>query len=175
MYVRRLDEIEDLRFDVTHLPGPQKPTDPLSRRGFADGVDGRPGPRESAGALLAPRPRRANTGVAWIHPRRVGQHSTLRRGRLRRRQAAREGGHANPTTPLQGGRYPSRLYWYVGRSRRLGRRLSTGFTPAPRPPARRDDRGGAHHRAADDGGRVRHDPEHLELLKAMVEPSPRAR
>ena len=38
------------------------PTDPLSRRGFAAprrprAVDGRPGPRESAGALLAPRSR----------------------------------------------------------------------------------------------------------------------
>ena len=37
MYVRWLDEIEDFRFDVTHLPGARNPTDPLSRRGFADG------------------------------------------------------------------------------------------------------------------------------------------
>jgi hypothetical protein len=36
MYVRWLDEIEDFRFDVTHLPGSRNPTDPLSRRGFAD-------------------------------------------------------------------------------------------------------------------------------------------
>ena len=37
MYVRWLDEIEDFRFDVTHLPGSRNPTDPLSRRGFVDG------------------------------------------------------------------------------------------------------------------------------------------
>jgi len=37
MYVRWLDEIEDFRFDVTHLPGARNPTDPLSRRGFEDG------------------------------------------------------------------------------------------------------------------------------------------
>jgi hypothetical protein len=37
MYVRWLDEIEDYRFDVTHLPGSRNPTDPLLRRGFADG------------------------------------------------------------------------------------------------------------------------------------------
>ena len=36
MYVRWLDEIEDYRFDVTHLPGSRNPTDSLSRRGFAD-------------------------------------------------------------------------------------------------------------------------------------------
>ena len=37
MYVHWLDEIEDFRFDVTHLPGARNPTDPLSRSGFADG------------------------------------------------------------------------------------------------------------------------------------------
>ena len=37
MYVRWPDEIEDFGFDVTHLPGARNPTDPLSRRGFADG------------------------------------------------------------------------------------------------------------------------------------------
>ena len=37
MYVRWLDEIEDFRFDVTHLPGSRNPSDPLSRRGFTDG------------------------------------------------------------------------------------------------------------------------------------------
>ena len=45
MYVRWLDEIEDFRFDVTHLPGARSPTDPLSRRGFADGD----GPATSTG------------------------------------------------------------------------------------------------------------------------------
>ena len=47
MYVRWLDEIEDFRFDVTHLPGSRTPTDPLSRRGFADGD----GPAASTGDL----------------------------------------------------------------------------------------------------------------------------
>jgi hypothetical protein len=48
MYVRWLDEIKDFRFDVTHLPavpGTRNPTDPLSRRGFADGD----GPAASTG------------------------------------------------------------------------------------------------------------------------------
>ena len=45
MYVRWLDEIEDFRFDVTHLPGSRNPADPLTRRGFADG----PGPAGSTG------------------------------------------------------------------------------------------------------------------------------
>ena len=45
MYVRWLDEIEDFRFDVTHLPGARNPADPLTRRGFADG----PGPASSTG------------------------------------------------------------------------------------------------------------------------------
>ena len=36
MYVRWLDEIEDFRFDVTHLPCSRNPSDPLSRRGFPD-------------------------------------------------------------------------------------------------------------------------------------------
>ena len=38
-------QIEDFRFDVTHLPGARNPTDPLSRRGFADGD----GPAASTG------------------------------------------------------------------------------------------------------------------------------
>ena len=37
MYVRWLDEIEDFRFDVTHLPGARNPTGPPLRFGFADG------------------------------------------------------------------------------------------------------------------------------------------
>ena len=45
MCVRWLDEIEDFRFDATHLPGARDPTDPLSRRGFADGA----GPAASTG------------------------------------------------------------------------------------------------------------------------------
>ncbi len=36
MFVGWLDGMEDFRFDVAHLPGSHNPTDPLSRRGFAD-------------------------------------------------------------------------------------------------------------------------------------------
>ena len=45
MFVRWLDGIEGFRFDVAHLPGSRNPTDPLSRRGFADGD----GPAASTG------------------------------------------------------------------------------------------------------------------------------
>ena len=45
MYVLWLDEIEDFRFEVTHLPGARNPADPLTLRGFADG----PGPAASTG------------------------------------------------------------------------------------------------------------------------------
>ena len=37
--------MEDFRFDVTHLPGARNPADPLTRRGFADGL----GPATSTG------------------------------------------------------------------------------------------------------------------------------
>ncbi len=37
MFVCWLEEIENVRFDVTHLPGSCNPTDPLSRCGFAYG------------------------------------------------------------------------------------------------------------------------------------------
>ena len=60
--VRRLDEIEDFRFDATRPPagGARNPTDPLSRRGFADGgglapstVDSEPGsPQELLSRLI---------------------------------------------------------------------------------------------------------------------------
>ena len=37
MYVRWLDDIADFNFHVTHVPGTRNPSDPLSRRAFADG------------------------------------------------------------------------------------------------------------------------------------------
>ena len=37
MHVRRLDEIEDLLFDVTHPPGARNPMDQLLRLGLEDG------------------------------------------------------------------------------------------------------------------------------------------
>jgi hypothetical protein len=69
MYVRRLDEIEDFRFNVTHLPGSRDPADPLTRRGFA-GADG-PGPAASTGdpdtESLQVGPRRCTGGAAAVH------------------------------------------------------------------------------------------------------------
>ena len=44
MYVRWLDEIEDFRFDVTHLPGARNPTDPLSLRDGPAASTGVPDP-----------------------------------------------------------------------------------------------------------------------------------
>ena len=75
MYVRWLDEIEDFRFDVTHLPGSRNPTDPLSRRGFVDG-DGPaastgPRPGKSSRAVFSSGPRRAALGNASCHSSRV--------------------------------------------------------------------------------------------------------
>ena len=37
MYVHWFDENEGFCFHVTHLPGARNPTNPQSRRGFADG------------------------------------------------------------------------------------------------------------------------------------------
>ena len=82
MYVRWLDEIEDFRFDVAHLLGARNPTDPLSRRGFADGdgpaaSTGDPDP-ESQQELFsrlgcdAPAPALlAAIRVGWAHTRRA--------------------------------------------------------------------------------------------------------
>ncbi len=49
MCVRWPDKMEDFHFDVTYLPGSRNPTDPLSRRGFADGD----GPAASTGDAAA--------------------------------------------------------------------------------------------------------------------------
>ncbi len=87
MYVRWLDEIEDFRFDVTHLPGSRNPRDPLSesRRGFADGD----GPAASTGDAadtesqqeLFSRPSRGwaatpRAGECGRRPRPVDSHPT---------------------------------------------------------------------------------------------------
>ena len=106
MHVRRLDVIEDFRFDVTNLPGPRNPTDPLSRRGFADGdgpapSTGDPDPESQQELFSLPMSRRTRAGVARGHPHWVGEHSTHRSGSLHQRPggariplhtAAREGG-----------------------------------------------------------------------------------
>ena len=76
MYVRRLDEIEDFRFDVTHLPGSRNPSDPLSRRGF-----------RSYPTATAPPCRRATpprTASRGSSPGWVGTPLPTRRRRARR-------------------------------------------------------------------------------------------
>ena len=85
MYVRWLDEIENFRFDVSHLPTRTQPEGlavaaRVRRRRRPRAVDGRPG--ESAGALLASRSRRIGAGVARGHPRWVCEHFTHRCGHL---------------------------------------------------------------------------------------------
>ncbi len=76
MFVRWLDEIEDFRFDVTHLPGTRNP-DPLSRRGFAD----RDSPAASTGDTnpesqqeLFSRLGRDATSLALLDAARAGRH-----------------------------------------------------------------------------------------------------
>ena len=103
-HVRRLDEIEDFRFDVAHLPGARDPTDPPSRRGFADGggpaaSTGDPDP-ESRQELFsrlgrdAPAPALlAAIRVGWAHTRRAAAAAF----------ANVQVGGAHPSTRLGGG------------------------------------------------------------------------
>ena len=72
MYVRRLDEIEDFRFHVTHHPCTCNPTDPLSRHRFADGD----GPALSKADTDPETQQGSSRGSVATHPRRrsVGEH-----------------------------------------------------------------------------------------------------
>ena len=88
-------------------------------------VDGRPGPREAAGAPVAPRSRRTRAGVALGHPRWVGERSKRRRGRREappRRRCQRPGRGRTPlhTARGEGGGINLPVYCFVDRSRRLG-------------------------------------------------------
>ena len=104
MYVRWLDEIEDFRFDVTHPPGSRNPTDPLSRRGFADGD----GPAASTGDLdpesqqaLFSRLGRDAAAPAVLAAIREGWATTAAHGGGRLRP--RSGGGRTPVHAAQGG------------------------------------------------------------------------
>ena len=66
MYVRRLDEIEDFRFHVTHHPCTCNPTDPLSRHRFADGD----GPALSKADTDPETQQGSSRGSVATHPRR---------------------------------------------------------------------------------------------------------
>ena len=139
MYVRWLDEIEDFRFDVTHLPGVRNPTDPLSRRGFEDGdgpaaSTGDPDP-ESQQELFSRLGRDAPTSAVL---------SVIRAGWIAHRRLAAasfdvQEGDAIPSTELRGEAiFPPCTSMFValaGSELDLG----TGTTAAPTPPVPSDD------------------------------------
>ena len=139
MYVRWLDEIEDFRFDVAHLPGARNPSDPLSRRGFADGngpaaSTGDPDP-ESQQELFS-RLGRDAPASAVLAVIRAGWDAT-------RQSAAAsfanvQGGERNP--PHAGGEatFPPCARMFVALA---GSQLDlrTGTTVAPTPPVPSDD------------------------------------
>ena len=121
VYARNLHEIEDFRFDASHPPGARSPTDPLSRRGFADGDGGAaptgdPDP-ESQQELVsrlsrdAPAPALlAAIRVGWAHARRSAAAASAN---------FQEGDARASTPPLEGGGIQPPVYWYLRRSRRL--------------------------------------------------------
>ncbi len=133
MYVRRLDEIEDFRFDVTHLPGSLNPADPRLRgRARAGCLDGGSRPGESAGAVFSAKARRAVPRGAGCHSGRVGSKPAGGSGLVRRRSG-------QPLREAQGGgRYSppcaSMFVALAGSELALG----TGTTPAPPPPVPSD-------------------------------------
>ena len=139
MYIRWLDEIEDFRFDVTHLPGARNPSDPLSRRGFADGVGpavstGDPDP-ESQQELFSRLGRDAPTTavLALIH---AGWDATRQSAAVI--LATVQGGQRSP--PHAGGEavFPPCAHMFVALA---GSQLDlrTGVTAAPTPPVPSDD------------------------------------
>ena len=101
MYVCWLDEIEDHRFDVTHLPGSRNPTDPLSRRGFADGN----GPAPSTGEANA----ESQQELFWRL--RLGRDAPgpARLTAVRARWATGRRQRRRSPTPSRGGRPPLRI------------------------------------------------------------------
>ena len=139
MHVRRLDD-----FDVTNLPGPRNPTDPLSRRGFADGdgpapSTGDPDPESQQELLSLPLSRR--------HPRRRCSRPSALGGRTLnapQRQPSpksRRWAHSPPNRCGGGGwglltpPCPSMFVALAGSELPL----STGATQAPPPPVPSND------------------------------------
>ena len=140
MYVRWLDEIEDFRFDVTHLPGSRNPTDPLSRRGFADGdgpavSTGDPDP-ESQQELFSRLGRDAPSSAVlavvraeWAENRRVAAVTF----------AAVKEGDASPSVRPRGGAVsPPYTSMFVALAE-AELDLGTGTTLTPTPPVPSDD------------------------------------
>ena len=105
MYVRWLDEIEDFRFDVTHLPGSRNPTDPLPRRGFADGD----GPAASTGDADAESQQELFSRLGRDAPAPATLAAGSPGARRRRRSPTSRGGTQSPPHRPGGGRYPPRV------------------------------------------------------------------
>jgi hypothetical protein len=140
MYVRWLDEIEDFRFDVTHLPGSRNPTDPLSRRGFADGD----GPAASTGDADAESQQELFSRLGRDAPATARLAAVRTRWAVTRREAAAtfadvQEGDAVPSTPPRGGALspPCQSMFVALAGTELS--LGTGTTTAPSPPVPSDD------------------------------------
>ena len=129
------------RFDVTHLPGSRNPSDPLSRRGFADGD----GPAASTGDPDAESQQELFSRLGRDAPA-PALLATIRAGWAAHRRAAAavfatvQGGDANPPTPPRGGAplsppCTSMFIALAGSELSLG----TGNTTAPQPPVPSDD------------------------------------
>ena len=135
MYIRWLDEIVDFRFDVTHLPGSRNPTDPLSRRGFAD-CDG---PAATTGDPDAESQQEPFSRLGRDAPAPAVLAAIRARWASTRSTAAApfvsaQGGHAFPLT-LEGAEITSlctSMFIALAGSDLL---LGTGTTPAPQPPS----------------------------------------
>ncbi len=154
IFVRWLDEIKDFRFDVTHLPGLRNPTDPLPRRGFADGY----GPATSTGDAdaesqqeLFSRLGRDAPASALLDAVRTGRRggpalaiisAVCARWAVTRCEAAAtfsdvQGGDAIPSAPPGGCYSPCHSMFIALAGAKLS--LGTGTTPAPSPPVPSDD------------------------------------
>ena len=167
------------RFDVTRLPGSRKTTDPLSRGSCAGGdgpaaSTGDPDP-ESRQELFSrlgrdvPTPAQpASIRVGWANTRRSAASAF----------ANVQGGIANPSTALcvVAGMDPKPTLPTHQSGARPRRPAQARAPPAIAVAARRDGRAGLDRRAADYGGRVRHDPEPRRHPVRLLEgPEPEAR
>ncbi len=141
MYVRWLDEIEDFRFDVAHLPGAWNLTDPLSRSCFTDGD----GPAASTGDADAESQQEPFSRLGRDASAQAGLASVRAGWAANRRFAeavfadARGGHESHPTLPRGGaGLFPpctGMLFALVCLELSLG----TGMMRAPSPPVPSED------------------------------------
>jgi len=83
---RWLDEIEEFRFDMEHVPGKLNPADPLSRRGLPKPAPPGSRPTETPEPRACCSPSLHGCGFIWLPPRspraeRTRLHPTGRRSR----------------------------------------------------------------------------------------------